>query len=440
MIKNIILIISLVIVLQDNVSAQNRNINYGVFDIPVDELTWEPLDSLGVGWVREQFRLGEVDIDIALPFYSRIFSEGYGLILTLYHRDSTNIENMESFRQSTRGGYPPADSNKYKSLVFDFVGTLAQEVIYQEKDPNELLMIQFCNEVVPIDIVPDNKTRFWHGTSDEYLETLAFTYDAIKSAPAFDIPIVNAGISSLAMEQMIEFESDSINAEPELREFYYFNDRILREGKFDWADVHLRHAKENVAEKIQWVKERWNGKLAATEFAGPDPRTEVTFTEEIQAQELVERMQIASTEGVDIIFWSHLVENPAVDEIYFHEGLIEYETWRRKPAFYAYKDYLNTLTKVAEEETIPQHFVLNQNYPNPFNPSTIISYQLSADSFTSLTVYNILGKEIEELVSEHQSAGKYEIRFTSENLSSGFYFYTLKSGNSTQTKKMILLK
>lgn len=88
----------------------------------------------------------------------------------------------------------------------------------------------------------------------------------------------------------------------------------------------------------------------------------------------------------------------------------------------------------------PTSFELFQNYPNPFNPSTIISYQLAADSFVSLKVYDILGKEIKTLVNESKSAGKYSINFDASNLASGVYFYQLKANDYVSTKKLALLK
>lgn len=84
-------------------------------------------------------------------------------------------------------------------------------------------------------------------------------------------------------------------------------------------------------------------------------------------------------------------------------------------------------------------FRLDQNYPNPFNPNTTISYSIPAESFTTLKVYDVLGKEITTLVSEKKSAGKYEVNFDGNELSSGIYFYQLKAGSLTDTKKMVLL-
>ncbi len=90
-------------------------------------------------------------------------------------------------------------------------------------------------------------------------------------------------------------------------------------------------------------------------------------------------------------------------------------------------------------------FSLNNNYPNPFNPSTIISYSVPEKSAIQLKVYDILGREIQELVNEVQEAGEHNIQFNAESLSSGVYIYslTVSNGNSIlfrESKQMIMMK
>ncbi|MBN8572089.1 MAG: T9SS type A sorting domain-containing protein [Ignavibacteria bacterium] len=89
---------------------------------------------------------------------------------------------------------------------------------------------------------------------------------------------------------------------------------------------------------------------------------------------------------------------------------------------------------------IPDNFFLYQNYPNPFNPSTNIKFEIPQSDFVNLSVYDINGKLVEELVNENISAGIYEVKFSGKNLSSGIYFYRLKSSNSVLTNKMTLIK
>ncbi len=87
-----------------------------------------------------------------------------------------------------------------------------------------------------------------------------------------------------------------------------------------------------------------------------------------------------------------------------------------------------------------KNFVLNQNYPNPFNPSTRISFTIPQSGFTSLKVYDILGNEVASLLEKDLASGNYDINFNATELTSGIYYYTLRSGNSVETKKMMLLK
>ncbi|MFH2034971.1 MAG: FlgD immunoglobulin-like domain containing protein [Candidatus Zixiibacteriota bacterium] len=98
-----------------------------------------------------------------------------------------------------------------------------------------------------------------------------------------------------------------------------------------------------------------------------------------------------------------------------------------------------------DDAILPSQFALKQNYPNPFNPLTIIEYDLPRNSYTSLTVYNILGQEIKRLVDQNQPAGSYGIVWdgtdsNGKRVASGVYFYQLIGDNYSQTNRMVLLK
>jgi hypothetical protein len=88
----------------------------------------------------------------------------------------------------------------------------------------------------------------------------------------------------------------------------------------------------------------------------------------------------------------------------------------------------------------PEKFELSQNYPNPFNPTTNIEFGITESGFVSLQVFDASGKEVAMLVNEIKPAGYYEITFNAIGLSSGIYFYTLRTGNFTSTKRMVLLR
>ena len=100
------------------------------------------------------------------------------------------------------------------------------------------------------------------------------------------------------------------------------------------------------------------------------------------------------------------------------------------------------MVDVKEQEKLPTQFKFEQNYPNPFNPTTVISYQLPIDSYVSLKVYDILGREVATIVNEYQLAGSYKTQFSASNLrlASGVYFYRIVADDFVQSKKMLLLK
>jgi gluconolactonase len=85
-------------------------------------------------------------------------------------------------------------------------------------------------------------------------------------------------------------------------------------------------------------------------------------------------------------------------------------------------------------------FRLFPNFPNPFNPSTAINYQLPATNYVTLKIFDILGREVTTLVNEIERPGSHTIRFDGGNLSSGIYFYSLRTESLVETKEMILLK
>ena len=100
----------------------------------------------------------------------------------------------------------------------------------------------------------------------------------------------------------------------------------------------------------------------------------------------------------------------------------------------------DTLTSLKNEVNHKVGYYLANNYPNPFNPSTEIAYQVPVSSHVTLTVFNLLGREVQTLVNEDKREGTYYVKFNAHNLASGIYFYTLKTDNYVQTKKMILMK
>lgn len=302
---------------------------FGIFHVPAHRRSLRALDELQVGWIRLQLQMGERKKKHLLT----PLKTGHGLWLTLYHRDQSNINETGTigFRRSKRGGFPPSEPRQYQALIQETLEPYVQYLQEHNKAPGNWLIIQINNEVVPTDVAPDRPKRFWHGTGKQYLETLSLAYDAVKAVDP-SIPVAAAGISSGMMELVLSGKPRVVT----------WCERLLREGRFDWADVHLRHAIDTIPNKVAWIRERWNGPLGSTEFAGPDERTGTVYTEEGQAKELAFRMKAALQAGVNRIFWAGLVENDFSGPIHAKEGLLAKDTWRRKPVFEAYRQFIQS--------------------------------------------------------------------------------------------------
>ncbi len=101
---------------------------------------------------------------------------------------------------------------------------------------------------------------------------------------------------------------------------------------------------------------------------------------------------------------------------------------------------LDGISSSGNNNYVVRSFNLEQNYPNPFNPSTTINYSLASDEHVSLNVYDIMGREVAEVVNEEQVAGSHSVSFDASSLASGMYFYKITAGNFVSTKKMVLIK
>ena len=88
----------------------------------------------------------------------------------------------------------------------------------------------------------------------------------------------------------------------------------------------------------------------------------------------------------------------------------------------------------------PFTFALHQNHPNPFNPSTSISFTVGRTGETELTVFDMLGRVVAVPFLGMASDGVYTVRFDAASLASGVYFYRLRSGDFSQTRRMMLVR
>jgi hypothetical protein len=117
---------------------------------------------------------------------------------------------------------------------------------------------------------------------------------------------------------------------------------------------------------------------------------------------------------------------------------------------YAINGIVNSVTPDGDENVVPKEYSLSQNYPNPFNPSTLIEFSLPVNSDVRLTIYNLLGQAVTELINEEISSGSYSVVWNGEDqnglkVSSGIYLYKIQANGANgkefqQIRKMVLLK
>lgn len=95
---------------------------------------------------------------------------------------------------------------------------------------------------------------------------------------------------------------------------------------------------------------------------------------------------------------------------------------------------------ITQISSLAREFELSQNFPNPFNPVTNINFSIPKSDYVSLRVYDMLGREVKTLVNGGLTAGEYQVNFDASALSSGVYYYSIRTGDYVSVKKMVLVK
>jgi hypothetical protein len=97
-------------------------------------------------------------------------------------------------------------------------------------------------------------------------------------------------------------------------------------------------------------------------------------------------------------------------------------------------------TSAGDQPALPAEFALEQNYPNPFNPGTVISFSVQNEKWVRLAVYDPLGREVALLVDGPVAAGRHAVSWNAAGVASGVYYYSLRAGDRSATRRMVVLK
>jgi uncharacterized lipoprotein YddW (UPF0748 family) len=191
--------------------------------------------------------------------------------------------------------------------------------------------------------------------------------------------------------------------------------------------------------------------------AAPVPVYPTNFMTDVPVDTLLRWNTAASAMSYDLQVSKYfnlsvlLVDTTGLADTTFAPGLLESFTiynWRMRGVngigVGPWTDILRfrtvTVTSAGEGETVPDQFALHQNFPNPFNPSTRIEFDLPEMTRVTLTVYDILGREVKILVDDSLPAGTHSVTWNATEFSSGIYFYVLRAGAYTGVKKMVFTK
>jgi len=203
---------------------------------------------------------------------------------------------------------------------------------------------------------------------------------------------------------------------------------ILGTGDFDVLDIDPTTVLFEGVAPIRWAIEDVTTPVAGGEQCdctteGPDGFDDLTL--KFDAQELVTALgQVNNGDELELTITGNLLDGTPF------EG--------SDCVIIKAKNLRKDLT--GNSSNVPEEYALFENYPNPFNPSTNIKYSVPENNFVSVKVYDVLGEEVASIINEEKSAGSYEVNFDASNLSSGIYFYTMRSGSFLETKKMVLMK
>jgi hypothetical protein len=153
-------------------------------------------------------------------------------------------------------------------------------------------------------------------------------------------------------------------------------------------------------------------------------------------------MKMEAEEMATIKFGFDLDEQPSEGKDQFNLQLEQYAVYEGREVIAGGENFaLDTrIKKKGEEEQQDVKQFSTSVYPNPFNPTTNISYSLPKDALVKIKIYDILGREVANLVNEFKTTGTYSVRFNGDNLASGVYFYTIQAGEFRETKKLLLVR
>ena len=218
---------------------------------------------------------------------------------------------------------------------------------------------------------------------------------------------------------------------------------ILGVASAGWAVAYQDNILANGGET--WIFSSYIKDVTEGGAGGDFSALKVEFYDESNNQTFIETIQVGVTDEWNMFLVSHVLPENTVKVT---AVLVATRGDGGGDAHYGFDDvlfYNEETASVTVNHEIPSGYSLSQNYPNPFNPETSISYEIPKESFLTISVYNLLGHKVVDLVSDMQPVGYHNIMWNStdmsgKSVSSGVYIYTITAGDYRAVKKMILIK
>ncbi|HSP87612.1 MAG TPA: alpha-amylase family glycosyl hydrolase [Ignavibacteriaceae bacterium] len=259
----------------------------------------------------------------------------------------------------------------------------------------------------------------WHGTVYELFGDAAENF-AVLTSTFRSMPLIYGGQEAGLDQRLAFFDKDEI---------------IWRPDPFASIYKTLFHLKRQ-------NKALWNGTAGGLlqRVTSTDNPSIIAFIRQKEEDKVFEIFNLTDSVKTFTLQGTLYVGN--YRDAFTNDSVLFIENTQMTLPAWGYKvyEYGSGITGVDDEVMLPEEFNLYQNYPNPFNPTTTIQFSIPKNSFVTLKVYDLLGKEVANIVDENMNAGVYEREFKADNLSSGIYFYSLSTDEFTQTKKLVLMK
>ncbi len=187
-----------------------------------------------------------------------------------------------------------------------------------------------------------------------------------------------------------------------------------------------------------------NGQIFDVEYKGIGDPTDSSSWDVRVAFDIYEYSGISPTANPTLtprLFYGHPggdLDGDGKNEYAFVNYSSDFSVWPDDG--YAFIIENQTITSVDDKDLTAKGYYLSQNYPNPFNPLTNIDFQMAEDGYVKISIYNLMGQKIKDIINDFRKAGSYSIMLNALELPSGIYFYTMTANNFSQTRKLILLK